>query len=49
MTILPGFTALLRRCLGKAMQALGNAAEVRNGDFSFHDTGQRLHEAFGLA
>jgi hypothetical protein len=28
---------------------LGNPAEVRNGDFSFHDTGQRIHEAFGLA
>ncbi|MGZ8159985.1 MAG: hypothetical protein ACXWT4_14380, partial [Methylobacter sp.] len=34
---------------GQDMPGLGNAAEVRNGDVSFHNTGKRIHEAFGLA
>jgi len=38
-----------REMLGYIDAELGNAAEVRNDDISFHDTGKRLHETFGLA
>ena len=29
---------------GQGNAALGNAAEVRNGGVSFHDTGKRIHD-----
>ena len=34
---------------GQDLLGQGNTAEVRNGAVNFHDTGKRIHEAFGLS